>query len=119
MRRHQLKTIDPYFNSVACEIKPFELRRDDRGFEVGDVLVLCQYSQAREEYTGKVVFREITYIVRDRPEYGLMPGFCILGIKPVGPAPTISPRETWMIIGTFVAFFLLLVFMFFAGLPHP
>lgn len=74
---HRLKTLQPYFNDVKEKRKNFELRQNDRDFKVGDILVL-------EEYTGKYltgagVTRKIKYILKDCPEFGLTPGYCILG----------------------------------------
>ena len=31
------------------------------------------------EYTGRTEVRRIRYVLRDVPEYGLMPGYCIIG----------------------------------------
>lgn len=40
MTEHTLKLNDRYFDAVANGIKTFEIRKDDRGFRVGDTLVL-------------------------------------------------------------------------------
>lgn len=40
MTKHTLKLNDRYFDAVANGIKTFEIRKDDRGFRVGDTLVL-------------------------------------------------------------------------------
>ncbi|KEO80852.1 DUF3850 domain-containing protein [Tumebacillus flagellatus] len=40
MTIHQLKLQQPHFDAVASGEKTFELRKDDRGFQVGDTLVL-------------------------------------------------------------------------------
>jgi hypothetical protein len=74
---HRLKTVQPFFNDVKEKRKNFELRQNDRDFQVGDTLVL-------EEYTGKYktgagVTRKIKYVLKDCPEFGLTPGYCILG----------------------------------------
>jgi hypothetical protein len=79
-RVHVLKTWPPYFDMVANGTKRFELRRDDRGFEVGDALDLQEWDPGIQAYTGKSVGCVITCIVRDAPQFGLMPGFVILGI---------------------------------------
>jgi len=42
-RVHRLKTVDPYFTDVAVGRKTFEVRKNDRGFRVGDVLVLEEW----------------------------------------------------------------------------
>lgn len=40
MVEHVLKTLPDYFDAVARGEKTFEVRRDDRGFQKGDILVL-------------------------------------------------------------------------------
>lgn len=76
------KILPEYFRYVRRREKTFELRKDDEGYQVGDILVLREWDG--KEYTGCRVTREITYILRNVPDYGLKEGFCILGIQPVG-----------------------------------
>ena len=73
------KILPVYFRAVRSHDKTFELRKDDSDYQVGDRLRLREWDG--ERYTGNVAVRMITYILRDCPEYGLMPGFCILGIQ--------------------------------------
>lgn len=40
MTKHNLKLNDRYFDAVANGIKTFEIRKDDRGYRVGDTLRL-------------------------------------------------------------------------------
>jgi len=77
MKKHKLKIKPEYFEAVDCGIKNFELRKDDRGFEVNDLIILKEYDNGA--YTGRSVSRLIDYILRDCPEYGLKEGYCILG----------------------------------------
>ena len=76
---HELKILPEYFDEVALYKKTFEIRKDEDGFEVGDHIILCEWSGT--SYTGFTLEAEVTYILRDAEQYGLMPGFCILGIK--------------------------------------
>ena len=39
-RIHELKTWPQFFDSIVDGTKTFELRKDDRGFEVGDAVLL-------------------------------------------------------------------------------
>ena len=74
---HELKILPAYFQPVMHETKNFELRKDDRGYAVGDELKLCEFDG--EQYTGAIIFRRVQYILRDCP--GLAEGYCILGLK--------------------------------------
>lgn len=76
---HYKKTLPKYFQAVASEEKTFELRKDDDNIQVGDRLVLEEWDG--ERYTGFGLEREVTYVLRHCPEYGLMEGYCIIGMK--------------------------------------
>ena len=83
-KTHKLKCIDPFYSQVVDGVKRFELRKDDRGFEVGDNLELRLYdpTTSKENKKGYIV-AEISYILRDAPEYGLTPGYCILSLDSI------------------------------------
>lgn len=77
-RVHELKILPEYFEEVLKQNKRFELRKDDRDWEVGDAILLKEWDG--EEYTGRVMqLLTIRYILRDCSEYGLQEGYCILG----------------------------------------
>ncbi|MDS1006420.1 DUF3850 domain-containing protein [Clostridium sporogenes] len=38
--KHRLKTLSKYFNAVCDGKKTFEIRKDDRNFEIGDTFIL-------------------------------------------------------------------------------
>ena len=81
MKTHELKILPKYFGDVADGAKNFEIRRNDRDFEVGDILILKEYW--RGAYTGREVTREIEYIYQGDGSYGLSPEFSILGMRGV------------------------------------
>lgn len=41
---HHLKTLPEYFQAVIDGRKPFEVRKDDRGFKPGDKVILEEYA---------------------------------------------------------------------------
>ena len=86
---HQLKTWPPSFVDVAeCRMN-FQIRRDDRGFKVGDHLVLREYDPDRQEHTGRQVERKITcifdsaWLLAGEKKPVIATGFAVLGIVPV------------------------------------
>ena len=79
---HELKILPQFYNGVASHRKTFEIRKDDRDYQVGDRILLREFDG--EDYTGHQTRRIITYILRDAKEYGLADGYCILGIQPIG-----------------------------------
>ena len=76
---HELKILPKYFNEILQDNKSFELRRD-RGFEVGDTIVLNEWIEDEKKYTGFNLVKSIKYISKDVAQYGLMDGFVILSI---------------------------------------
>lgn len=78
---HSLKILPEYFAAVKDGKKTFELRKDDRGYAAGDTLVLMEWTTDLQAYTGRLISREVTYVLRDAEQFGLAPGYCILGIK--------------------------------------
>jgi hypothetical protein len=84
---HELKTDPEVFDAVQRREKTFEIRKDDRGYKVGDGLLLkrTQYTGAEMAqgqplvYTGEKEARMVTHILRG-PCYGLAEGWCIMSI---------------------------------------
>ena len=74
---HELKILPKYFEAVVAGVKRFELRKNDRNFQVGERIILREWDG--EQFTGCSAVRTITYIIKDCPEYGLMDGYCIIG----------------------------------------
>ena len=66
---HKLKTWPIPFWEVIAGSKTFEVRRNDRDFKVGDLLLLQEYEPALKKYTGEEVLVQIDYsIVLPEPE---------------------------------------------------
>ena len=74
---HELKLRREFFDYVRFGIKKFEIRKDDRGFNVGDTLVLKEIAEAGGE-TGRYLVRQVDYIYRG--EFCL-PGYCVMSIS--------------------------------------
>jgi hypothetical protein len=79
MKTHELKIKPEYFLPVFDRRKNFELRKNDRDFQVGDIIVFREFENG--EYVDGFFAREITYVLKDCPEYGLQDGYCILGLE--------------------------------------
>lgn len=85
--RHTVKCWAPFFQAVKSGSKTHEIRLDDRGYQVGDVLELHEFDPKTETYTGGVLAREVTYISRNDPASGLPPllqqDVVVMSIKPL------------------------------------
>lgn len=80
MARHYLKTWPTFFESVFVGAKTFEVRKNDRGFSVGDTLVLEEYRPETGEYTGERLVVTVSYMLHGG-QFGIEEGYCVLGIR--------------------------------------
>lgn len=78
---HHLKTWTPYFRDIQSGFKNFEVRKNDRSFEIGDTLILEEFDQIKEKYTGAWIPKQITYKLDDTRF--VKEGFVILGMKDI------------------------------------
>lgn len=79
---HELKTWVEFFDDVLFLRKIFEVRKNDRNFQVGDKLLLREWDNINSEYTGHKCLREVSYFLTGT-EWGISEGYCVLGIKEV------------------------------------
>lgn len=85
---HELKTDPIVFEAIKKEEKTFEIRKNDRNFQVGDELWLRETvntgkemaNGAPLEYTGRILVVNVTYILKG-PIYGLADGWCIMSVQ--------------------------------------
>ena len=84
MTEHILKTWPNAFDAVKSGAKRFEWRKDDRGFEVGDVLVLMRWDPAigwrQSEHAAEKLRVRVTYILRGL--FDVPSDFCVMSIEP-------------------------------------
>ncbi len=93
--KHKLKTNQEYLDAIRRGDKTFEIRRDDRGFEEGHILWLKGWNPQAETYTGDELKVDVSYILRDAPQFGLAEGFCLMGIK-IRPKPEVQVVEEYV-----------------------
>jgi hypothetical protein len=82
VKEHELKTWSSGFKALVQGVKPFELRRADRDFRVGDILVLREFFPETDEYSGRFIRARVLYIT-EHEFPGLEEGFVIMGIGSV------------------------------------
>jgi len=88
MTVHELKTDPVVFDAVANGLKTFEIRYDDRGYQVGDQLILNKTRYTGDEMKqGKPLEyldsygATVSHILRG-PIYGLVDGWVIMSLQP-------------------------------------
>ena len=75
--QHKLKILPEYFSAIERGEKTFEVRFNDRDYQVNDILVLQEHEN--KQYTGREITAEVTYIL-DNPRF-CKEGYVIMAIK--------------------------------------
>ena len=78
-KEKELKILPEYFEDIKFGLKDFELRKNDRDYKVGDIIVLKEYDDGM--YTGRKLKKKIKYVLTGCEEFGLKEGYCILGLR--------------------------------------
>lgn len=102
-KEHVLKTDPAVFQDVLDGKKTFEIRFNDRGYQVGDLIVLKETKftgqQMREGspliYTGREMQKQISYILSG---YGLQDGWVILGIQDIKATKAQAVPEGYVVV---------------------
>ena len=81
--RHELKIWPQYFDLVRRGRKPFEVRRNDRGFKEWDTLILEEFDPNAKVYTGSTLTCIVTCVVSG-DDFGIASGFVVMGIHVTG-----------------------------------
>lgn len=75
---HTLKTWPRFFRAVVSGEKKFEIRKNDRDFQVNDLLQLLEWDPETEKYTGRECIRRVSYLTECAT--GIEPGYVVMGI---------------------------------------
>lgn len=80
-RQHRLKTWREYYAAVISGEKTFEVRLDDRHYEVGDELHLFDFDQTSDgvSFHGSCLC-DVTYVLKGG-QFGIEQGYVVMGIK--------------------------------------
>jgi hypothetical protein len=95
---HSVKTLEPYWSAQRRGEKMFEVRRDDRGYQKGDILLSRRYGLEKQSYTSANQYLnetgwcttetdaatnklEIVYVLTGG-QFGIEPGYVVLGLRP-------------------------------------
>lgn len=93
---HELKIEKEYFEKIACGLKPYELRYNDRNYQIGDFLALNEVEKvpapakvgcmnsggAVNSYTGRCMMVQIIDIYKEDKFSMLKEGTVILSVLP-------------------------------------
>jgi hypothetical protein len=87
-RLHELKKDPEVFHASLQGNKPWEIRYNDRRYQVGDHLTVRETKFSGEDmkkgkaliYTGRYLCLKVTYLLKG---YGLQDGWVIMSVEPV------------------------------------
>ncbi len=72
MKIHDVKILTDYFEEVVNGNKKFEFRKNDRGYELYDILILREIDEKRN-YTGRATVVEITFVLKCKEFFDYCP----------------------------------------------
>lgn len=84
-QKHELTTYPLYFDAVASGDKTFEGRKNDRGFQKGDLLKLIRhdgFTTRKSTVYGSELFFRVTYVFQGG-QFGVEKNWCVLGIQKI------------------------------------
>ena len=96
---HELKTYHPFFDDIFYNRKDFEVRINDRNYQVGDRLKLVNYPNVGRQ---KYVLKDIKYIL-ECGQFGIKEGYVVLGLKEIPNAGTVPEAIKEMELDKLVA----------------
>ena len=73
---HIIKILEPFFDAVTSGEKTFEIRKNDRDYQVGDTVEMLEKPVSNDNLTGRKVIAEITYIT----DYGQKDDYVVFSI---------------------------------------
>jgi hypothetical protein len=79
---HSLKTWREPFRAIWAMRKRYELRRNDRHYNVGDILLLREWHENENRYTGRWI-RVLVMYISHGDEWGLPQDLCVMSIEEV------------------------------------
>lgn len=89
MKLHELKILHPYLIDITIGTKTFELRKNDRDYQEGDLIHFIDIREEKitpnklccEPNIDENQLYRITYVLKNVEKYGLDKDYCILAIK--------------------------------------
>lgn len=76
---HILKTWPKEFRSLAKGEKTFEVRKNDRGFNVGDILILREWCPKTKKYSGSICERQVIHIL-EGGQFGIEKEYVVMSL---------------------------------------
>lgn len=91
MKTITVKTWPVWFDLTITRKKDFEIRKDDRDYQDGDILRQREFDPELKEYSGRVAISRITCTLRNLP--GLAAGYVLIGAFFISMEPAKKKEE--------------------------
>ncbi len=78
---HELKCHPQYFQNIWIRKKLFEIRLNDREFNIGDKLLLKEFD-TNLGFSNRKISANIDYMLEDE-QLGIKKGYCILSLSDI------------------------------------
>lgn len=75
---HKIKTHIRHFRDILHGAKTFEIRKNDRDYKVGDMLLLQEWDNG---YTNTELLAKVTHVLYDYELVAIKSGYCVMSIK--------------------------------------
>lgn len=82
MKIHELRIYKEYFTLVKSGVKQFEVRLNDREFEIGDELILKEWDKENLVYTGRFLHRKVDYLLKGG-QFGIVEGYVVMSMSKI------------------------------------
>ncbi|MBC1358295.1 DUF3850 domain-containing protein [Listeria booriae] len=76
---HNLKINSEYFLPIKQDLKCFEIRKNDRNYQVGDTVVLNEFFEKEQTYSGEKITVKIKYIT----DYNQKVDYVVFGFEKI------------------------------------
>lgn len=79
---HDIKCWPRYYYKIETGQKTYELRKNDRDYQTGDLLLIQEFQPDTQQYTGRHHLQQVSHILHG-PAFGLKKGYCIMSLRRV------------------------------------
>lgn len=83
-KTHVLKCWPAPWEAMRVGRKTFEYRFNDRGYQVGDVLVLQEYNPEFDSVSGECLLMRVVYLLQGG-QFGVPEKYCVMSVEPLTP----------------------------------
>ena len=73
MNVHSIKCLPIYYQALISNRKRFEVRKNDRNFQLGDLLHIQEYFPEKKEYSGRSCLVRVDYILKGLGPSNIIP----------------------------------------------